>query len=255
MTRRILIALLILLALVALSPSPKAEASGGGYWAYSSYYQPGYTYYYAGYYGGQYWNYGYYRYYPPVVQYVPVYQTYVQPIAFSTFQPAAVTVGTTLTLNAATPVANLQAQAVAPLLTGIGVAGQAQAVQAQPAQPAGAVDACEAKFEAMMARYEAKKAREGKAKEAPPAQQAKGINAVLTTNCGKCHEAATAEKEGGSFTLLKDGQPVALTDRQQLAMWKQIVSGKMPKGSKLSEEDGQALLGYLDQLKSSETGK
>ncbi len=228
---------LALLLLVLLLWPTSADAG----WRYSSSYRSGYSWYgYSYNYGGYSYPPGYWYYEPVVVtQYVPVYN-YI-PVAFSTYNPGAVTAGTTLTLSAATPVTALQAQPQVPLLT-----SREAAAQFDAGTVAGK-GLCEKNLAALEKRLAALEGKSPAQVISPTAQQ-KGIVAVMTTNCGKCHEAAVAEKEGAGFVLLKDGQLAPLTDRQALSCYRQVISGKMPKSGKLSEEDGQAILAWLDKL-------
>lgn len=79
---------------------------------------------------------------------------------------------------------------------------------------------------------------------------AKGFQAVQNS-CGKCH-GATAEKDGGNFTLvMPDGTAAPLTQRQADMAFKKVIKGEMPPKDRLAEEQGRAVLEYFDSYKPS----
>lgn len=73
---------------------------------------------------------------------------------------------------------------------------------------------------------------------------------VMQKKCASCHGAKVSADKGAGFTLLTEGGTMAeLTDKQFLAMYRQLLSGKMPKNDKMEEDEGAALTQYLDTRK------
>lgn len=60
---------------------------------------------------------------------------------------------------------------------------------------------------------------------------------VLHDRCASCHADKRAEASGGGFVLFQGGNAVELTAEGKLSVIRQVTLGKMPKGSKLSEEE------------------
>lgn len=231
------------LVVLALIPMVAMPASAGGYCnSYGSYgcssgsacyypdsYSccPGYQYYPSGYYcaspgyaAGYYYG-GYYKshYCAPTVNvaaFVP-FLAY-QPVAFATYQPVAA--------PAATPLA-----ATAPV-----------------------ADPCAVRMAAVEKRLIALEAenahlRSSPRAEAPSAQRAEAPRGGLVQHCARCHDAAVAKEKGGDRIYFKDGALLELSDTEVLGMYRQVLAGKMPKGDKLSDEAGQAILAQLETIK------
>jgi mono/diheme cytochrome c family protein len=177
--------------------------------------------------------------YAPAV-YLAVFQVYQPvPVVFSTYQPVV-----------AVPVA--VPNVVAPVTPAkVGVAGQASG-----ATP------CEQQLQALTARIAQLEAalkvpaptRPSQKEDAPPSQPqaqapaSKGL-AVMVTACAGCHERQNAAEKGKGLVLLDSGALVDLSDAQLVKVYRSILSGKMPKGTKLTQEEGSSLLEYLDTLK------
>jgi hypothetical protein len=263
-------------------------ASGDGVaragWRYSSSYRPGYNYYGSCYYGGYYYSPGYW-YYEPVqiaAYYVPVYL----PAVFDTYQVQSLKTYNTLGIAAvanltATPGAAEVTDTITTRRTSALVGGGVQTgvnVQSggSTAGSAGArLDAMERDIaeikrllqsggaskppaEPVPAPKEGKK--EGAAKKPAPVQ-------ALITNCAGCHDKKVANQpllddagapkldkdgqpalKGGGFVYFEDGEPTDWSDYQITRLYKVLLNGSMPKGSKLPDADGQAIAAYLDGL-------
>lgn len=72
--------------------------------------------------------------------------------------------------------------------------------------------------------------------------------AVLKKSCVACHDASTAKK-GGGVVFFEGGNLMKLNDKQALSIVREIYSGRMPKGSKITDEDVGAIMGLLDSIK------
>ena len=248
--RRVLSCLLVLLAAVVVAEAPPAHATGyyGGY-RYSSYYSPGYTYYHAGNYGGSYYPAGYYA---PAYQMYSAYQTYYQPpvnlavfqpylanyYAYSTYQPQAVVPLQQLNAIAAVPVQQQAATGVDP-----GCAKHTAALQLRLE-----------KLEAMLNKQTAPPPAPAPQPQAEPVrQQAPAPKApptgarVWDARCLSCHGAAVAQARAKGMVLPADAS--LLTDVQLAGVYRQLVSGRMPKDGPLTPEEGQALLLNLNNAK------
>lgn len=123
---------------------------------------------------------------------------------------------------------------------------------AAPAPAAQAAPGCTEAMKAMETRLkalEAALAQPPQPQVAPKAQAPRDGLAVLVNRCGKCHEEQAAEKGGGGLVLLKGNAPAELSAVQALKIYKQVLSGKMPKGDKLEGNEGSLLMQYLDSVK------
>ena len=250
--------------------------SSYGNWSYSYYYKPGYTYYYASY------GYpaGYYYYNQP--QYI--YKPYYVPVAFSTYQTAAVAsvplamveqrtlvqaTGTGVAAMPAQPVviAGTLANVIPTVQQSVGVAGPVQGMSA-----------CDKLIAAMDARHEARMARIEKAlgvpqddripsppqdKPQPKAQAPADQNAALAAlvakgktafvnSCAKCHSKPGDAK---SPQLFNGKEIAALDSKTLLACYRDILSGRMPKEGKLMQDDGQSIMAYLESITASDAAK
>jgi mono/diheme cytochrome c family protein len=72
---------------------------------------------------------------------------------------------------------------------------------------------------------------------------------ILTASCSKCHDGTIAKTKGGGVVLTEGGVLVALTDSQMLAIVREIYSGRMPKGSKLTDADVGTVIEWVDTRK------
>lgn len=264
------------LLLMALTLSP-GDGCGYGYsygnyggyssqygnWSYSPYYKYGYSYYHASY------GYpaGYYYYNPPVyvAKYVP-YPVYT-PVAFTTYQPAALL---TKPLGAIEQQVGVQATgygvAAVPAIPTVNV-GTVATVGVNPGLQLGAAapskcDQALAAIDARMAKLEA--ALMGQLP--PPAtQQSKKVTAtapasalvekgkaVFVSKCSRCH--AKADEATGKPQLFQDKEPLKLDCQTLSDCQSSVLEGSMPKRSEdevkagtsgLTQEDGQALMAYF----------
>jgi mono/diheme cytochrome c family protein len=72
---------------------------------------------------------------------------------------------------------------------------------------------------------------------------------IMRRNCASCHDNAVAKGKGGGFAMT-DGQAFAkLTDRQALSVAREVYSGRMPKSSKLTDEEVGQIMSWLDTQK------
>jgi len=199
---------------LSLVLAPAAEAG----WHYSSHYRAGYSYYAAGYYGQSYYPAGYYYYEQPKVYLAAFVQPVYVPAVFATYQPAALA----------------PAYATAPLA----------------AVPAVKAESCHEKLAALEARLKSLEAGQLRtpAQLTPEGAKSDGL-AVLVKRCGACHDEASAAEKGGGFALLKGGKLPELTASEVNAVYRQILSGKMPKGSKLGDGEGRAVMEFLDTIR------
>lgn len=67
--------------------------------------------------------------------------------------------------------------------------------------------------------------------------------AIINKSCLQCHSPATKAK-GGQLDLTGP-----LTDRQLLAVSKEVYSGRMPKNGKLTDEEVGQIMSWLDTIK------
>jgi len=94
----------------------------------------------------------------------------------------------------------------------------------------------------------------GAAPEKAPPQKAfdpKGPHAALQTFgtvCASCHEANVSRAKGGGFTLVKGGALVELSEAQRFRLQREVFSGRMPKGSKLTDQQVGEIFDYVDSL-------
>ncbi len=72
---------------------------------------------------------------------------------------------------------------------------------------------------------------------------------ILVVSCSKCHDASNAKNKGGGFTLTSGASLAPLNDSQTLAVVREIYSGRMPKGSKLTDADVGAVIEWIDTRK------
>ncbi len=253
--RQVVGAILLLLGMVVVSQPASAGGYYGGY-HYSSTYAPGYSFYGAGYYGGQYYPSGYY--------YAPYQYSYAQYIPFIAVQPV---LATTYAPSQPAPVQQLtKSEPCAEHLkqydarikameednkklremllnrpTGANPprqetpSGAAPERGGQPTPPPGT--------QPQPAQQPAAAAR----------AQLNGLT-VMRNRCAKCHDSnIDVETEGGSFALFADGKMAQLTDKQWVKMNKKISKGEMPPTrlgeASLSQEEGQAILEYLNRVK------
>lgn len=72
---------------------------------------------------------------------------------------------------------------------------------------------------------------------------------ILRKNCAACHSADMAKAKGAGFTLFDVAGFASLTDKQALAIARNVYSGRMPKGGKLSDEEVGQVMSWLDTLK------
>lgn len=182
-----------------------------------------------------------------VTEFVP-FIAYV-PVALATYVPVAA--APAVPLAPVAPVPPGPAAALPAPQAQLPVVPVAPAVPA--AVPAATVDPCTARLAPLMARIAALEAKLGAVpNNQPQAAPKDGIAKAVTVaqnRCAKCHEAATAEKDGGNFVMFRDGEMVELTERQANGCFKKIIKGEMPpeKEGKLSQEDGRALVEFFDK--------
>ena len=82
------------------------------------------------------------------------------------------------------------------------------------------------------------------------AQQADHDGAkILVVSCSKCHDVSNAKNKGGGFVLTNGASLAPLNDSQVLAIVREIYSGRMPKGTKLSDADVGAVIEWIDTRK------
>lgn len=279
-----MLASLVLAGTVMLTPA-QGYGYGCGYgssygysnyyngYGYSSSYAPGYTWYKAGYYDGRYYPAGYYSTYYPDYSYKSSYYkpVYVyQPVAFSTYQPAAIV---------SRPLAAVE-QLTALQATGYGVAavpavptvnvGTVATVGLNAAGVAAVPSKCDKLAEALLAintrlsrlegggaasipppPKERAPAPKGGAQAAPPdvsALVAKG-KMVFTDRCASCHGASSAkhgtDKQGREWKFFDGKEPLDLPLETWAFAQADIMTGKMPMGGQLTQEEGQNLSAYI----------
>lgn len=72
---------------------------------------------------------------------------------------------------------------------------------------------------------------------------------IMKKNCAVCHDEAVAKVKGKNFVMFTNASLVGFTDKQLLVMTKEVFSGRMPKGSKITDEDVGQIMDWLDNLK------
>jgi cytochrome c551/c552 len=72
---------------------------------------------------------------------------------------------------------------------------------------------------------------------------------LMQKNCASCHAETTAKVKGGGFTMFSQAGIAAFSDRQALGIAREVFSGRMPKNSKMSDEDVGQIMDWLDSVK------
>jgi len=79
----------------------------------------------------------------------------------------------------------------------------------------------------------------------PPAREQ--ASASMTFNkCASCHDSATAKSKGGGNVFFDQGRLIATAD-QRLDMIDAIIDGRMPRGGKLKDDEGGAVVTELSK--------
>lgn len=263
----------VLAGCLFLSGSDTAE----GGWYYSSYSRPGYSWYNAGYYGTSTYHYaGYYHYEQPQVIVAQFVQYIPTPSIFATYNPQAL--APAYVTNQLAAVGSFQQQAVQQTL--IQQPAQQTVVQRQVGDPNAAYASCHAQLQALDARLrqmellvnrsvvpnvevgppqaQSKIPPQPEQKQAAPQATVKRATdglGVLANRCGSCHEKDAASvkvgdrAKGGDKVLLDSGKLVELTAGDLNALYRQLLSGRMPpKGHELAEGEGALLMQYLEAI-------
>ena len=92
---------------------------------------------------------------------------------------------------------------------------------------------------------------------APPAQAApaqlsdvqKEGAALLAQKCAACHDTSAAQAKGKGLAFVQNGQLGKISDALAFRMMREIYSGRMPKDSKLSDEQVGKIYAFFDSLK------
>lgn len=74
----------------------------------------------------------------------------------------------------------------------------------------------------------------------PPAPEAKAP--MLQQKCASCHDISVAVMKGKSITLFTGGAPMQWTPETIGKVIREVSSGHMPRGSKLSQEEFTAVV-------------
>lgn len=283
---KVLPALVILLALIPETGGQKApEAQATNRWYPAGYYRGG------GGYAAGYYPAGYYPVYeqPQAPIYAIIYSTYQPAVAAPPLVPNPVApVAPAIPAIAGQPVGPAAVPAGQPLMPGQPPPQQPFLPQGMnPSTPYSCeahTKAMEAKWEARFARMEALLLKTTPADKLPPGQSPApkpeeepqpekapmGDDAVsiLKVRCASCHEEkaskvvlANGKTKGGKFVLFKGDlakpetlELVPLTDKQRLAMSREIVKGGMPmvfkdgetvRGERLPQAEGAKLMKWI----------
>jgi len=175
--------------------------------------------------------------YAPAV-YLAVFQVYQPvPVVFSTYQPVVAVPA--VVPNAVAPVAQAR----------VTTAAQAGATPCE--QQLQALTVRIAQLEAALKVPAPTRPSQQKEDAPPPQTQApagKGLS-VMVTACAGCHERQNAAEKGKGLVLLDGDALVDLSDAQLVKVYRNVLSGKMPPKTKLTQEEGSSLLEFLDTLK------
>ncbi len=256
--RKVLGFLLFLLSLwIVFSDSPKAEAGGyiGGY-RYSSYYQPGYAYYGPSYYNGYSYPAGYY-YAPAYYPQVTIYQPYLvpQPVAYTTYQPAVAAPAVSLN-RTAEPCADhikkfeLRMDVLEKENASMKKLLATPTPQTQPQQIPQSDQQQQQQPQPRMQQPPTQQQPQQQPTQTATRQFINGL-AVMNNRCAKCHDhSIDVDRYGGSFTMTKAGQlDHILNDKEVRLIYKHVTEGSMPKDGPLDNEQGQALIEYVNKMK------
>lgn len=194
--------------------------------------------------------------YAPVVN--TVVEKVIETIPVAVFQPLAVAVPT-YTAAYTPPAAVAPAAAAAPAPAATPVATAKTTAPAAAAAPAsGDTKAILEAIQHLNERLDRLEKRSGegpvpaeeaKAREPPQLPARDAIASLFASRCASCHETRVADASGGGFVLLEGERLAKLDDRQIRRVLTQVYTGRMPKATKLSDQEVNEVVKWADQQK------
>lgn len=83
----------------------------------------------------------------------------------------------------------------------------------------------------------------------PQAIQAGNLPVSVVNKCAVCHDKSRADDKGAGFVLTEGGKAVAISDKEFRKAMNLVLTQKMPKGGKLTEEELGDVVTWLGGLK------